>query len=76
MRLDKTSLNLKCNESYKLNISYIPEDTTDVISLNWSCMDSSIVAINDDGTIKALDPGTTVITASANDEIATCIVTR
>lgn len=73
--LDKTSLNLKCNESYKLNISYIPEDTTDVISLNWSCMDSSIVAINDDGTIKALNPGTTVITASANNKIATCIVT-
>ncbi len=73
--LDKASLTLKCNDSYKLNISYIPEDTTDTISVNWSCMDSSIVSIDEDGNVKALKPGTTVVTASANNKISTCIVT-
>ena len=75
IHFDKTTLNLKCNDSYKLNVSYIPEDTTDDIALNWSCMDSSIASIDNSGTIKALNAGTTVVTASTNNKIATCIVT-
>lgn len=72
--LDKSNLNLKCHESYKLNISYVPCDTTENINLNWSSLDPSIASIDNDGNIKALKTGTTVITASANNKIATCIV--
>ena len=72
--LDKSNLDLKCQESYKLNISYVPCDTTENINLDWSSLDPSIASIDKDGTVKALKTGTTVITASANNKIATCIV--
>ena len=74
IHFDKTTLNLRCNDSYKLGVCYIPEDTTDNINLSWSCMDSSIASIDNSGTIKALNAGTTVVTASTNNKIATCIV--
>lgn len=47
----------------------------DNYAVSWSCNDSSIINVTDNGTITALKIGTAVITASAGNKTATCTVT-
>ncbi len=71
--LDKTNLTLSVGESASISANVSPSDTTDK-TLAWSSTDPT-VAIYENGEIKALRAGYTVITATAaNDKNAECSV--
>lgn len=61
-------------ESFTLTYSILP-DNAKVKNIKWDSVDTKIATVND-GTIVAVSPGTTVISASAkNGVIATCSIT-
>ena len=72
--LNKTSLSMVEGQSETLVATVAPENATDK-AISWTSSDQSIVAVDEDGTLNALSPGTTIITAQAGLKKATCKVT-
>ena len=72
--LNKTSLSMVEGQSETLVATVAPENATDK-TISWSSSDQSIVAVDEDGTLNALSPGTAIITAQAGLKKATCKVT-
>ncbi len=73
--LDKTSLTLKEEETYKLTATINPSDATDK-TITWSSSKTSFVSVSDEGLVTALSEGSSTITAtSSNGKTATCVVT-
>lgn len=50
----------------KLNISYAPSNATDK-KVTWKSSNSKVATVDSSGNIKAMSPGTAVITATSND---------
>ncbi len=73
--LDKTELELNVGEITSLFVTIIPENATNK-SLSWSSSDESIATVSSDGIVKAVAPGTTVITVTTSDgeKAASCTV--
>ena len=74
--LDKTSLNLIPDESYNLKAIVTPAYAAN-IKVNWTSSDSSVVSVDQDGKLTALEAGTAVITATEQmkHKTASCSVT-
>ena len=74
--LDKTTLNLAPGQTTALKATVLPENAADK-SIKWSSSKPEVATVDDDGVVKALAPGTTVIIALTNDgfKTATCSVT-
>ena len=72
--LSRQSAELFEGESLTLTASVSPSDATEKM-ISWSSSKSSIASVNQEGTVKALSKGTTVIKASAGGKTATCTVT-
>ena len=74
--ISETSANLFVDSTMNLSAIVYPTDA-DVTSVQWSSSQKSVATITDDGTVKGLSPGRTVITAKTTDGnyIATCEVT-
>ena len=74
--LSKTALTLKVNGEEKLTYSIFPSNAKNT-NVSWSSSDENIIAVADDGLVKALKPGNAVITVKTaeNNETATCDVT-
>lgn len=71
--LDKTNITLSVGESASISATILPSDTTDK-TLAWSSTDPT-VAVYENGEIKGLKAGSTVITATAsNGKNAICSV--
>lgn len=73
--LDKTSLTLKEEETYKLTATINPSDATDK-AITWSSSKTSFVSVSNEGLVTALSEGSSTITAtSSNGKTASCVVT-
>ncbi len=73
LTLDKSSLSLTQDESYKLTASYTPSDANSTIF--WISSDNSVATVDQSGNVKAIGEGSVTITASTGAREATCTVT-
>ncbi len=72
--LDKTTAELKVNETLTLNSTILPEEATDK-SVTWTSSNPKVATIKD-GVVTALKAGTTTITVTTTNGLkATCKVT-
>ena len=74
--LDKTSLNLKVNETSTLKATVKPGDATNK-GVTWSSSDSNVASVDNNGKVTAKAAGTATITVTTADgsKTATCTVT-
>ena len=59
-------------ESWTLTVELTPVDTTDRVLFTTS--DPAVAAVDENGTVTAVGPGTADITVTCGDVIATCVV--
>ncbi len=71
--LNKTELKLNKGAEEVLVATVMPENATDK-TVSWSSNPSDIVSVDQNGKVKALKGGSTVISATAGDQTATCAV--
>lgn len=64
--INKTSLTLKEKNSETLKITFNPSNATNK-KITWKSSNTSIATVDNNGTVKALKPGSTTITAVSND---------
>ena len=64
---------LKINENLQLEVSILPEDTTDPTVI-WASSDDKIATVSDEGLVTALKEGETTIIASCGEVSAECKV--
>ena len=72
--LSHTSATLVEGESLTLSATVTPADATDK-TVTWSSSDETVATVDANGLVKAIAPGTAVITAKAGDKSATCTLT-
>lgn len=72
--LDKTTAELEVGETLVLNASVTPDNATDK-TVVWSSSDPETVSVSENGEVTAIARGSAVITASAGNAKAECIVT-
>ena len=70
--LDKDVLTLQEGELSVLTATVKPDDATDK-TVQWSCSDEGIASV-ENGIVKALKPGTAIVTATAGQHSAECKV--
>ncbi len=73
--LKDSSITLKMGESKKLDATVTPDNAADK-SLSWTSADTAVAIVDADGTVTAVKPGETTITATCNSggEKAECKV--
>ena len=64
--INKTALTLKEKNSETLKITFNPSNATNK-KITWKSSNTNIVTVDNNGTIKALKPGSATITAVSND---------
>lgn len=64
---------LLTGESYTLSVSYEPANTTEDKTVSWQSSDPAVATV-ENGIVKAVNPGTAVITAKMGNKSATCTV--
>ena len=74
VELNKTSVSLKAGETEQLTATVTPDNATDK-TVTWTSSKPTVVAVDENGKITAVAPGTATITATAGDKSATCTVT-
>lgn len=77
--LDKTSLELGKGETYKLNATITPSDTSDSKTITWTSSNDQIATVSSDGTVTAVgNVGDTKATIRATSSVSTiyaeCVV--
>lgn len=70
--LSDDEVGLSVGSTHTLTATVLPENTTDVLS--WENTNPSIAEISQDGVVKAIKTGQTVITAKAGTKTAVCLV--
>lgn len=76
--LDRKKLIMQCGGADSLEVSYIPELTTDEREVIWTSSDENVVKVDEKGNVEACGSGTGVIKAvsKVNEEISSvCYVT-
>lgn len=73
--LDKTEATVYCGEALTLSAEFTPADTTNK-NITWKSSDESVATV-ENGAVTALERGTVIITAQAEDSgvTAECVVT-
>ena len=71
--LSETALSLTAGDSATLTATVAPENATDK-TVTWTSSNTGVATV-ENGTVKAVSAGTTVITAKAGDKTAECTVT-
>lgn len=74
LAFEQEKLSLDIGTSRQLAVTLSPGNTTDEPVLHFGSSDSSVVAVEQDGTIKALSAGSAKITVSAGEISAQCTV--
>ena len=74
--LDRDSLSLEEGDTYTLTATVLPENATNK-AVTWSSSDTDVATVDENGKIRAKDPGTAIITVTTDDGdyTATCKVT-
>lgn len=67
VKLDEHEITLKEGSSQKLEATVYPSRVSD-LTVKWKSEDPSIAVVNDKGTVTALVPGTTKVTATSNED--------
>ena len=76
VELNKTELVLDRGKSEKLTATVLPTDTTDAKTITWSSENEGIAKVEQDGTVTAVEKGSTkIIATSTNGKTAECVVT-
>lgn len=78
MTLNSSDKTINLGESYKFNLSLssIGGAQTDGLSCTWSIKDPTIASVDENGLVKALEVGTTVLRADlSNGDVATSQIT-
>ena len=70
---DKTKMELKVNQTGKLTVTVVP--ASDKGKVSWKSSDTSVATVNTKGEVTARKNGTAKITATVNNQTATCTVT-
>ena len=73
IQLNRTETTLIYPKQDQLVTELIPEDTTDEISLHYASSNPGAVTVDETGLVRAVGPGTAVVTAYVNDYEASCI---
>lgn len=71
----KSETTIHRGEKETLQITYIPDNTTDDKTVTWSTSDSTIATVDGSGTVSAVAKGQAVITAKVGENQANCTVT-
>ena len=66
VRLDETEIKLNTGTSRKLVATVQPENANNQ-TVEWESYNTSVAVVSSDGTVTAMNPGTTVITATTKD---------
>lgn len=72
--LNETELDLEGGETFLLEVSYSPENTTDPTDVSWSSSDPDVAAVDETGLLTAAGPGEAIVTAAVGDFSASCTV--
>lgn len=62
-------------ETETLQVTYVPENTTDDRTVIWTTSDPTIATVDGSGTVSAVEKGQAVITATVGGKEADCTVT-
>lgn len=71
---DKVIREMNVGETITLKIIYNPENTTDEKGVVWESSDESVISVNN-GVIKGIKPGKSVITAKVGEKTVSCEIT-
>lgn len=72
--LSASEITLNKGDNQKLEVTFEPDFTADLYSIEWSSADSAIATV-ENGEVTAVGAGITIITAKVGDIEATCEVT-
>lgn len=72
--LNKTSLILDMQDTYKLKVKYSPTNTTVKKEVTWISSNTNVAIVDEYGEIYACNAGKTVITAKVGNKTAKCTV--
>lgn len=72
--LDKSELSLNKGDSFTLTAVVKPDNATDK-TVTWTSTDGAIAYVTQEGKVMALSGGDAVVTATAGEVSATCVVT-
>ena len=76
MKLNKSSINLKHNETFQLNVTFTPENTSQKL-LIYATANKNVATVDKDGKITAVGAGTTTVTVinyAKKNIVAKCTV--
>lgn len=75
IKFDSAKLTLNAGDSHTMNVTYTPENAT-YKNLKWTSSKPTVATV-DNGVVKALSAGTTIVVATSEDGgyKATCIIT-
>ncbi len=72
--LSDSELSLKIGETYKITALVSPADAANR-TVSWQSSDAKVASVDSDGVITAIAEGAVMITATAGEKSASCIVT-
>lgn len=70
--LDKTALDMELNDEQQLTAALSPEGA--VGDIEWRSSDASVAAVSETGVVKAVGPGSAIITVACEEFTASCTV--
>lgn len=62
-------------DNFRLEVTYVPETTTDDKSVEWTSSDESVANVSSNGEVNAVSAGNAIITAKVGACTATCNIT-
>ena len=73
LKINAETQNLKVGESLKLEAEFIPNNSTEYRTLEWTSSDESIITVDNQGNVTAVKPGKAIVTAVAYNGVKTQI---
>ena len=74
VEVDPASITIKVGEMHSMKVNVTPQDAT-YTAVEWSSGNEAVAQINKAGTLKAIAPGNTTVTATVDGVSGSCSVT-
>ena len=75
IKLNISEAEVKKGNSLKMELEYIPENTTVEKNVTWKSSDENVAVVDENGIVTALEPGSAKITAIVGGKSASAIIT-